>query len=158
MIMNFSVERENKRIKVEREFDAPVQKVWNAWTESKLLDQWWAPKPWKAQTKLMNFTRGGQWLYAMVGPDGISNWCKAVFKEVEPLKRFAGTDYFCDENGNIDNSFPVAHWEVTFTERNTSTLVNIQISFNQTADLDKYIEMGFREGFTAALENLDGMV
>ena len=38
----------NNKMSVVREFDAPLEKVWKAWTEPKLLDQWWAPKPWKA--------------------------------------------------------------------------------------------------------------
>ena len=33
----------NKRLVVVREFDAPLEKVWHAWTDSHLLDQWWAP-------------------------------------------------------------------------------------------------------------------
>jgi uncharacterized protein YndB with AHSA1/START domain len=158
MIMNFSVDRENKRIQVEREFDAPLSKVWAAWTESHLIDQWWAPKPWKAQTKKMDFTRGGHWLYAMVGPDGTTSWCRADYKEISPLKGFSGVDYFCDENGNHDPSFPTAYWKTEFSARSNSTVVNIELSFNSLADLDKYIELGFREGFTAALENLDALL
>lgn len=34
-----------KKITVTRRFKAPVAEVWRAWTESSLLDQWWAPKP-----------------------------------------------------------------------------------------------------------------
>ena len=57
----------NKKLIVVREFDAPLEEVWKAWTEKDLLDQWWAPKPWKAKTKTMDFREGGIWLYSMVG-------------------------------------------------------------------------------------------
>lgn len=157
LIMNFSVDKDNRKISVEREFDAPVQKVWEAWTMSHLLDEWWAPKPWRAVTKSMDFRNGGSWLYRMVGPDGTGSWCKAVYQNIIPGKAFSGIDNFCDENGNVDTSFPSAFWNVEFKDHSGSTLVNIQITFNAVADLEKYIEMGFREGFTAALENLDGM-
>lgn len=60
----------NKKLIVVREFDAPLAEVWKAWTDSSILDQWWAPKPWKAKTKTMDFREGGTWLYSMVGPDG----------------------------------------------------------------------------------------
>ena len=74
MILNketiYTKDLENKKIKVTREFDAPVEKVWRAWTEKELLDQWWAPRPWKAVTQSMNFSNGGTWLYYMEGPDG----------------------------------------------------------------------------------------
>ncbi len=38
----------NKKLIVVREFDAPLEEVWRAWTDSKILDKWWAPKPWRA--------------------------------------------------------------------------------------------------------------
>ena len=48
-----------KKITVEREFEASVEDVWRAWTEKELLDQWWAPKPYKARTKTIDFREGG---------------------------------------------------------------------------------------------------
>jgi len=155
LVMKFSVDKENNKIKVKREFAAPVAKVWAAWTEGHLLDQWWAPKPWQAKTKSMDFRAGGHWLYAMVGPDGTETWCRADYKSVVPMRSFTGLDAFCDINGNIDKSFPQPFWTVQFQEESGSTVVNIDLTFNTLADLEKYIELGFREGFTAALENLD---
>jgi uncharacterized protein YndB with AHSA1/START domain len=55
----FSVDKEHKRITVEKEFAAPKSEVWAAWTQSNLLDKWWAPKPWKSETKNMDFKEGG---------------------------------------------------------------------------------------------------
>jgi len=158
LLMSFSVDKENKKIKVTREFAAPLSKVWAAWTESHLLDQWWAPKPWQAKTKTMNFKEGGHWLYAMVGPDGTNIWCRADYKSILDQKKFTGEDKFCDENGNIDLKFPMAFWTCEFKEERNSTFVNIEIAFNEVSDLEKYIEMGFKDGFTSALENLDNLL
>lgn len=58
----------NKQIKVTRYFDASLELVWRTWTESELLEQWWAPHPFKAITKHMDFREGGYWLYYMLGP------------------------------------------------------------------------------------------
>ena len=44
-----------KKLIVTREFNAPLEKVWRAWTESSLLDEWWAPRPYKTETKSMDF-------------------------------------------------------------------------------------------------------
>ena len=158
LLMNFSVDKENKKIKVEREFAAPVSKVWAAWTESRLLDQWWAPKPWRARTKTMDFREGGYWLYAMVGPDGTEHWARADFKSITPLKSYAIVDAFCDEAGNIDQTSPQSSWTNQFSEKADATLVSIEIAFEHLADLEKIIEMGFKEGFIAALENLDELI
>jgi uncharacterized protein YndB with AHSA1/START domain len=158
LLMNFSVDKENKKIRVERDFEAPLARVWAAWTESHWLDQWWAPKPWQAKTKKMDFSEGGYWLYAMIGPDGTKMWSRADYKSIIPLRTFSGQDAFCDEEGNIDDKFPTSYWTVDFIEKQSSTKLYIEILFNELADMEKYVEMGFKEGFTAGLENLDNLL
>ncbi len=153
--MNFVVDKQDNKVKVTREFAAPLSKVWAAWTQSELLDQWWAPKPWKAKTKKMDFKDGGYWLYAMTGPEGEEQWCRADFKSVLPMKSFEGIDAFCDLQGKINTDFPVVHWYLNFSEAKSKTTVNVEIKFDSLADLEKYVEMGFKEGFTMALGNLD---
>ncbi|MES2431841.1 MAG: SRPBCC domain-containing protein [Bacteroidota bacterium] len=157
LIFDFTVDKANKQIHVKREFAAPVQKVWSAWTDSKILDQWWAPKPFKAVTKSQEFKVGGTWLYAMVGPD-FEHWCRADYKTIDVLKSYTGLDAFCDENGNINMDFPRMSWDVSFTDKGTTTIVDIKVSYDKLEDLEKIIEMGFKEGFTAGLGNLDELL
>lgn len=158
LLMNFSVDKENKKIKVEREFEAPLPKVWDAWTKSELLDQWWAPKPWKAKTKKMDFREGGTWLYAMVGPDGSEHWSLAEYKSISPQKSFSGLDAFCDPNGKINEDLPRSLWSVGFREAGDATMVDIEIKYETLIDLEKIIEMDFKEGFTIGMENLDELL
>jgi len=47
---NYTVNKEKKTIVVDRSFDAPLSLVWQAWTDSAILDLWWAPLPWKTVT------------------------------------------------------------------------------------------------------------
>jgi uncharacterized protein YndB with AHSA1/START domain len=158
LLMNFSVDKENNKVSVEREFAAPIAKVWAAWTESQLLDQWWAPKPWQAQTKKMDFKEGGYWLYAMAGPDGTKQWVRADFKSITPLNSFSAQDAFCDEHGTVNETFPRSLWNNNFRETSNSTIVSIQIQYEQLSDLEMIMKMGFKEGFTSALENLDELI
>jgi len=51
-----------KSILVSREFEAQLADVWKAYTDPKLLDQWWGLSPWRAETKEMYFKPGGYWL------------------------------------------------------------------------------------------------
>jgi uncharacterized protein YndB with AHSA1/START domain len=148
----------NKKIKVIREFDAPVEKVWRAWTETELLDQWWAPKPWKANTTSMDFRNGGTWLYYMEGPDGARHYCRLDYKSIAPNKSYEGLDAFCDEKGNINTEFPSMNWKVVFNKSESGTKVEVEITFKSEADLEKIIEMGFKEGFAAAHVNLDELL
>ena len=148
----------NNKMSVVREFDAPLAKVWKAWTESKYLDQWWAPKPWKAVTQSMDFREGGKWLYYMQGPEGERHYCRNDYKKIDPNKVFTGIDAFCDENGNIKKDFPVMDWKTQFTAVGDRTRVEIELTFASEEDMKKIIEMGFREGFTAAHGNLDELL
>jgi uncharacterized protein YndB with AHSA1/START domain len=155
LLMNFSVDKENSTVNVKREFNAPISDVWSAWTEPEILDQWWAPAPWKARTKKMNFKEGGQRLYAMVGPEGEEHWALADFTTITPKTNFKYLDAFCDSEGNLNVDFPRSDWDVSFDEQNGSTFVNIAIKHENLSDLEKIIEMGFKEGFTIAMEGLD---
>jgi len=148
----------NKKVTIKREFDAPVDLVWRTWTESKLLDQWWAPKPWVAKTKYLKFEEGGSWLYAMTGPDGTAMWNIVEFKSIRKNSRFQATSFFCDENGNKTAGFPSMHWENVFVGVDDHTNLEVEISFTEEKDLQQIIQMGFEAGFTAALGNLDELL
>ncbi|GAB3171834.1 SRPBCC family protein [Telluribacter humicola] len=149
---------DNKILYVTREFAAAPEQVWHAWTDSQLLDQWWAPKPWKAQTKTMQFEEGGTWLYCMEGPEGEKSWNQADFKNIQPQTSYETVDSFCDEEGNVNPDFPRMYWTTTFTPSNAGTRVDIGITFPTQADLEKIVEMGFETGFAAAHENLDALL
>ncbi len=151
----FSKDMENKKLTVVRSFDASLEQVWKAWTESKILDQWWAPKPYRAETKTMDFRAGGVWLYCMVGPEGDRTWCRVDYKTVDPYKSITSTAGFCDEEGNENPDFPVMNWRKEFSQTGSDTTVTVEITFAKEADMETIIKMGFQEGFTAGLNNLD---
>jgi PhnB protein len=155
LLFDFTVNKENNTIAVKREFAAPLEMVWAAWTQPELLDQWWAPKPYQTKTKSMDFREGGRWFYAMISPENVAHWCVADYQKIVPFKSFSALDAFCDENGTLNTEFPRSLWTNQFTESKETTTVNITITYQQLTDLEKIIELGFKEGFTAALENLD---
>ena len=162
MIINketiYQADVSNRKLRVTREFDAPLEKVWRAWTEPALLDQWWAPKPWKAFTISMDFQEGGRWFYYMEGPDGTRHYCLADYLSINTNKSFSAEDAFCDEKGNVNDGLPRMKWKNAFSRRTDSTVVDIDISFAAEADMNKIIEMGFKEGFAAAHQNLDELL
>jgi len=158
LLMDFSVDKVKNQIKVTREFAAPLKNVWAAWTQKELLDQWWAPKPWKAKTKVYDFKEGGYWLYAMVGPEGEEHWSKADFKTISTLKSIIYQDAFCDSDGKINTQFPRTDWDIKFNDSGSVTSVDMVLTYASLESLEQIIAMGFKEGFTMGLENLDDLL
>ncbi len=102
----FSVDKENSTIYIKRDFNASLQRVWQAWTTAELLDRWWGPEPWRAETKAIDFREGGYWLYAMVGPEGERHWGRLDYIEIKNEESFRAKDGFCDENGTPSSELP----------------------------------------------------
>lgn len=158
LLFDFTVNKENNSIQVKREFNAPVRSVWKAWTTAELLDQWWGPKPWKAETKSMDFREGGFWLYAMVSPEGEKHWSKSGYITIVKEKSFTSRDCFCDENGMMNTEFPQNVWENQFSAKEDQTFVTVTLTFDHLKDLEQLIAMGFEEGFTICLHQLDELL
>ena len=144
-----------KSVLVSRTFTAPPEKVWRAYTESELLEKWWAPLPWKAETKTMNFTVGGYWLYAMVNPENEKHWGRMDYISITSLESFVIRDSFCDEDGNINPTLPVSTGSIIFTKTDTGTLVEFKMVYSTEKEVQTIIEMGFEQGITACLEQLE---
>jgi PhnB protein len=157
-IFNFTVDRDDLTVKVERSFDAPLDLVWAAWTEAELLDQWWGPKPFRAETKSMDFSEGGRWLYAMVGPQGERHWGLKEFTKIVPRKSFAYKSIFCDESGNVKPGTTSSLWVNSFSGSESVTLVTNDIKCETLAHLEAQIKMGFKEGYTAGLDQLEELL
>lgn len=155
LLFDFTVNKENSTVNVKREFAANHTLVWDAWTNPEILDLWWAPKPWKTETVAMDFKEGGTWLYYMQGPEGERHYCKNEYQTIDAPKTFSGLDAFCDENGTTNEDFPRTLWTNTFSVNEATTTVTIVAKYQSLEDLEKIIAMGFKEGFTMAMENLD---
>lgn len=156
--MEITKDFENKKMFITREFKAPVEKVWKAWTQADLLDKWWAPKPWRAETKSMSFEEGGSWIYCMIGPENEKHWARVDFKKIQEIKSFEAMDYFSDENGNKNSELPTMTFFNSFNSSEKGTKVDIILSFIEQKDMEEIIKMGFQEGFSSALNNLDELL
>jgi len=151
----FTKDEANKKMTVTRNFDAPLDSVWQAWTDSTILDQWWAPRPWKAETKEQDFREGGHWLYAMVGPEDERHYSLEKYKTIRDLQSISSDNGFSDENGVPNPNMAVMHWVKSFTDKGDHTTVQVDISFDDEAGMKQFLDMGFQGGFTMGLNNLD---
>jgi uncharacterized protein YndB with AHSA1/START domain len=143
-----------KSILVTRDFNAPVEHVWRAYSESGLLDQWWGPAPWRAETRHFDFVAGGYWLYAMVGPDGERHWGRMNYLAIDHHRSITIEDVFCDEHGAVNADLPASRGQIVFSATSTGTRVDFKMHYASDEDIRKLVEMGFEQGITACLEQL----
>ncbi|MCX2680264.1 SRPBCC domain-containing protein [Galbibacter sp. EGI 63066] len=153
---NFTVDKATKTVFVEKEFAAELPLVWDAFTKQEILDQWWAPQPWKSVTKYMDFKIGGRRFYAMVGPEGQEHWSIQQYSSISPKTNFKMLNAFADKDGNPD--LPGSNWDLNFNEQNGMTKVSITIKNDSLVRMEKMIEMGFKEGFTMTLNHLENLL
>ena len=150
--MEFNVNKETKTVTITRQFDAECDLVWDAYTRPELLDRWWAPKPYSSRTKAMEFREGGKRFYAMVSPEGEERWVLQRFSSITPKTNFKLFNAFSDENENPQ--LPGSDWDFNFIGQNGTTKVHISIYNESLERLERMIELGFKEGTAAQLENL----
>ena len=156
LLFDFTVDKSTKTVFINREFDAGLSLVWDAFTKQEILDQWVAPKPWVSKTKFMNFEVGGRRFYAMVSPEGQERWSIQKFTSISPKTNFKMSNAFADKDGNPE--LPGSDWDYNFSEQNGKTKVSITIYNESLARLEKMIEMGFQRGFAMGLQLLDELL
>ena len=153
---DFTVDKATKTVIINREFNAELTLVWDAFTKPELLDQWVAPKPWSSKTKHMNFEVGGRRFYAMVSPEGLERWAVQEYTSITPKTNFKMFNTFADQNENRE--LPGSNWDHSFSEQNGITKVSITIVNESLERLEKMIEMGFEQGFKMSIDNLEQLL
>jgi uncharacterized protein YndB with AHSA1/START domain len=89
---------------IERSFDAPVQLVWQMWTDPEHVKAWYGPKGATIPVAKMDVRVGGIRLVCMevASPHGPTRmWFTGEYREVVPNQRLVYTESISDENGNV---------------------------------------------------------
>ena len=156
---------ENKRLIIEREFDAPREKVWKAYAEKDWFEGWWGPEGWTTETKIFDFVPGGSIHYDMKCVDeqqtdwyGKSSWGLMIIDSVEAPNSFTYTDHFSDETGAPDTAMPKLRITNVFTEENGRTKL-VSTAVGESAEqIEQLIQMGMVDGLTSQMTKLDTLL
>lgn len=158
MQFDFLVDKGKNTLTVRREFLAGRQLIWDCYTKSELLDQWFAPKPLTTRTKSMDFREGGHWHYAMIEPNGTEYWGWTAYLKIRPIDYYTSLDAFSNSAGEINKDLPSAEWRVTFSEKGENALVETVTTYKSLSDLETVIQMGMEQGLKTTLEKLDELL
>jgi uncharacterized protein YndB with AHSA1/START domain len=117
---------------ISRTFNAPLDRVWKAWTEPEQMARWWGPKGFKTDVKTLDLKPGGLFHYRMDSPQGQEMWGRMVFREIVPKKRLVFINSFSDETGGLTRHPLHEAWPlqmlstITFTESDGKTTVTVE--------------------------------
>jgi uncharacterized protein YndB with AHSA1/START domain len=136
---------------ITREFDAPCELVFKAWTEAKHLAQWWGPRGFTNPVCKWDARPGKAIHVVMRAPNGTDYPMGGEFREIVAPERLVFTSGALDKKGNL--LFEFLH-TVTFVERKGKTRLAIRSRvIKTTAEAGKYIG-GFEAGMTQSLVRL----
>jgi uncharacterized protein YndB with AHSA1/START domain len=154
------VERDSdsRRIRFARHFDAVPERVWETWSDARELEKWWAPKPYKVETKAFNFQPGGRWHYVMGGPNNERYWASLMYNAIEAPLRFEATAIFTDDVGNREPGSPQTYWHVEVSKALGGTLLEVIVTDVEPGALARILRMGFEAGFKEGLDNLEDLL
>ena len=147
---------------LERTLNAPRDLVWKAWTDSALLKQWFAPKPYEISELEMDLWPGGIFRIRMIGPDGFdtghgSPGCVLEVVDGEKLvwTSALGPQYRPAEAGEGCESFPMTAVVTLADAGDGKTLYRAVALHRNAADRDMHAKMGFDEGWGKCAEQLE---
>ena len=158
LLFDFRVDKKNSEIKISRELPGELDLIWNCFTKSEILDQWFAPKPLTTFTKSIDFREGGHWHYAMIDPAGKEYWGYTEYIKIEKHNYYTTFDAFSNENGDVNKDLPRASWIVSFAKKGENTLVEMQITYPSLSDIETVIKMGMEDGMRSTLQKLEELL
>ncbi|MCK8520510.1 SRPBCC domain-containing protein [Aquimarina sp. D1M17] len=77
----------NRTLTIEKTFNAPIELVWEAWTQPEHIANWWGPKGMETKILEHDFTVGGNWKYVMTMPNGSDFIADGVYLEIVELEK-----------------------------------------------------------------------
>lgn len=155
---------EGRDLILKREFDAPRELVFDAFSKAEHLKKWWSPEGWSTPVCEVDFRPGGVWHYCMKCTDknqeeyGMESWGKAVYQEIQKPEKIVLIDSFSDAEGNNSEEMPSTKMTLTFVEQDGKTKLISRSEYASAESLQAVLDMGVLEGVTETWNKLAGVV
>jgi uncharacterized protein YndB with AHSA1/START domain len=140
-----------RELMVKRVLNAPRELVFDAWTNSKHLSQWWGPEGFTITVQEIEVRPGGVWSYIMHGPNDVDYDNKIEYIEVESPERLVYA-----HGDSTEEHFRVT---VTFADQGDHTELTMQMIFKSVEELEKAVkEFGAIEGAKSTMNRLESQL
>jgi uncharacterized protein YndB with AHSA1/START domain len=144
----FTVEPGTKEIVITRDFDAPRELVYKAYTDPTMIPLWWGPRQYKTVVDKMDVRPGGAWRFVQTDPDGNEFAFHGEYLEVEPPHRVVGTFEFEGMPGHVLRE------TATLEEIDGKTRLTTVSVFDSVEERDGMVASGMESGATDSMERL----
>ncbi|HLI91133.1 MAG TPA: SRPBCC family protein [Ktedonobacteraceae bacterium] len=150
--LNIIAEPGKQEIIMTRTFDAPRELVYRAYTDPRLIPQWWGPKSETTTVDQMDVRQGGSWRYIQRNDDGQEYAFRGVYHEVKAPERLVYTFEFEGMPGHVLLE------TVIFEEEGSKTKLTDQIVFQTIEDRDGMLKTGMEQGAAESMERLEKLL
>ena len=140
-------------------FDAPIDRVWQVWSDPRQLERWWGPPTYPATVMEHDLAPGGSVAYAMTGPEGDRHrgWWRV--RAVDPPRTLEFEDGFADADGNPTPGAPTAAIRVELSEPAAGgTQMVITTAFATAEAMEQMLAGGMEEGMASAVGQIDALL
>ncbi len=141
--------QDNKWVRIERDFDCPIDLVWRMWTDPALFKKWYGPNGMSVPTAEMDVTVGGtrKVCMSMQAPErSMEMWFTGVYKEVRAPHRLVYTESMCDADGTLISP------QTMGMPDNFPDITEVIVELTQTGDTTRMVmvHMGVEAGTAGA--------
>ncbi len=137
------------QILITREFEAPRQLVYTAWTRPELIRRWWAGERGEVTSAEVDLRVGGGWRYVMRAHAGFEVAFHGIYREIVPNERIVSTEVF---EGMPDAE---AVSTTTFAEAGGHTRLAILVQHTTREHRDAHVNSGMEGGMQESLDRLE---
>lgn len=139
----------DRTIHIEREFDAPRDRVFAVYTDPSLIPEWWGPRGTTVTVEEMDVRVGGRWRFAVVDADGNATGFQGAYRELVPQERIVQTFEWDGMPGYVSVE------TATFEDLGDRTRVVTDSLFFTTEERDGMLSSGMEGGLRETYERLD---
>jgi uncharacterized protein YndB with AHSA1/START domain len=137
---------------IEREFDAPRELLFRAWTEPDLLVQWLGPRRLKMRVDEYEVRDGGRYRFTHYGDDGVEHRFRGVFHGTPSVDNLVRTFEYEGAPGHVSLE------SVDFEPRGSRTLVRMNAVHQSVESRDAMIASGMEEGVNDGMDRLEELL
>ena len=151
--------RNDAGFSISRDFAAPRDLVFRAWTEAERLAAWFGPVGFTTFSSRLDLRPGGLFHYGMRAPNGHEMWGKWEFREVKPPERLVFVASFSDKDAATTRAPFADDWPlevlstVTFSEKDGRTTLTMTAVPENATDAER---KRFEEGFASMTKGWSG--